>query len=38
MSSDSSSASTEASSSGYGSGASEMEEYSCRKAEDVVLP
>ena len=28
----------EASSSGYGSGASDTEEYSCKKAEEVVFP
>ena len=38
VSSESRRASTEASSSGYGSGASDTEEYSCRNAEDVVFP
>lgn len=38
MSSDATSESTDASSRGYGSGASESGEYSCKKADEDVLP
>lgn len=38
MSSDATNESTDASRRGYGSGASESGEYSCKKAEEDVLP